>query len=48
MYGRGHLRNSDSKRQVRYGTPMFQTTAAERVAAWEKKQAEAKAKKAGK
>lgn len=39
MYRRGHLRNSDSKRQVRYGTPLFRTTAAERIAAWEQKQA---------
>ena len=44
MYGRGHLRNSDSKRQKHHGTPMFTMTAAERVAAWEKKQAEAKVK----
>jgi hypothetical protein len=44
MYGRGHLRNSDSKRQVRKGAPMFTMTAAERIAAWEKKQAEAKVK----
>ena len=48
MYGRGHVRNSDSKRQVRYGTPLFTTTAAERIAAWEKKQAAAKAKAASK
>jgi hypothetical protein len=48
MYGRGHLRNSDSKRQVRKGAPMFQTTAAERIAKWEAKQAEEKTKQAGK
>jgi hypothetical protein len=33
MYGPGHGRNSDSKRQVRYGTPMFQTSAEERIKA---------------
>ena len=48
MYGRGHLRNSDSKRQVKKGAPMFTMTAAERIAAWEKKQAEEKAKQASK
>ena len=47
MYGRGHVRNSDSWRQVgrKARTPMFTMTAAERVAAWEKKQADAKAAK---
>ena len=45
MYGRGHLRNSDSKRQVKYGPPMFQTTAAERIARWEAKVAAEKAAK---
>jgi hypothetical protein len=50
MYRRGHLRNSDTWRQVgrKPSTPMFTMTAAERVAAWEKKQAEAKAQQAGK
>ena len=48
MYGRGHLRNSDSKRQVRKGAPMFTMTAAERIAKWEAKQAAEKAKETGK
>jgi hypothetical protein len=49
MYRRGHLRNSDTWRQVgrKPATPMFQTTAAERIAKWEAKQAEAKAKQVG-
>jgi hypothetical protein len=45
MYGRGHLRNSDSKRQVRKGVPMFTMTAAERIAKWEAKVAAEKAAK---
>ena len=45
MYGRGHLRNSDSKRQKHHGIPMFQITAAERIAKWEAKQAAEKAAK---
>ena len=43
MYGRGHLRNSDSKHQVRKGAPMFTMTATERIARWEAKQAAEKA-----
>lgn len=40
MYRRGHLRNSDTRKQVRYGTPMFSMPAAERIARWEAQQAE--------
>lgn len=45
MYGRGHLRNSDSRQQVRKGAPMFTMTAEERIARWEAKQAAEKAAK---
>lgn len=43
---RGHV--TGNKRE-QHGTPMFQTTAAERIAKWEAKQAaEAQAKEPGK
>jgi hypothetical protein len=47
MYRKGHLRNSDTWRQVgrKASTPMFLTSAAERIAKWEAKQAEEKAAK---
>lgn len=47
MYGRGHVKNSDSWRQVgrKASTPMFQTTASERIAKLEAKQAAEKAAK---
>jgi hypothetical protein len=50
MYRRGHLRNSDTWRQVgrKPSTPMFTMTAAERVAKWEARQAAEKAKQASK
>ena len=45
MYGRGHGRTFTGTRHKTHGTPMFTMTAAERVAAWEKQQAAAKAAK---
>jgi hypothetical protein len=45
MYGRGHLRTGTGKQHKHHGPPMFPTTAAERIAAWEAKQAAAKAAK---
>jgi hypothetical protein len=45
MYGRGHLRNSDSKRQVRKGAPMFHEPAEVRIARWLEKEAAEKAKR---
>jgi hypothetical protein len=50
MYGRGHLRNSDSKRQVKKNDRIIWESWEVRLARWEAKQAEeaAKAKEASK
>ena len=45
MYGRGHGKTFTGRQHVRHGVPQFQTTAAERIQAWEKKQAAEQAAK---